>query len=337
MSEEAMTLLCTRLCPWLEAPFGRLEAARRADRLGSAWLISGPPGIGKLNLALALAARLLGVADEHPPALGPADASAAMRERRVPADHHPDLHLVFPEPEKRTIGIEQIRELSEALSMKGFRGGAKAAVIEPAEAMTLAAANALLKTLEEPAAQTFLLLVSHQPHRLLPTIRSRCQVLAVAPPSEQEVAAWLGVPQGHPVLSLAGRAPLPGAALIQPEKIRFLEELGEKFEELCQDRRDPRALAEEWVKQDLELALQWLIGRLEGAIRGRFTRAPDSNAITPKGGDPLHNAWRSLSVRALFERLDAARRLLDRLGSGINVELALHALLVGFRPQRGRS
>src|SRR5690606_19739146 len=179
---------------------------------------------------------LLGVADEHPPALGPADASAAMRERRVPADHHPDLHLVFPEPEKRTIGIEQIRELSEALSMKGFRGGAKAAVIEPAEAMTLAAANALLKTLEEPAAQTFLLLVSHQPHRLLPTIRSRCQVLAVAPPSEQEVAAWRGVPQAYPVLSLAGRAPLPGAALMQPEKIRFLEELGAKFEELCQDR-----------------------------------------------------------------------------------------------------
>lgn len=337
MSEEAMTLLCTRLCPWLEAPFGRLEAARRADRLGSAWLISGPPGIGKLNLALALAARLLGVADEHPPALGPADASAAMRERRVPADHHPDLHLVFPEPEKRTIGIEQIRELSEALSMKGFRGGAKAAVIEPAEAMTLAAANALLKTLEEPAAQTFLLLVTHQPHRLLPTIRSRCQTLAVAPPSEREVAAWLGLPEGHPVLSLAGRAPLLGAMLTEPEKIKFLEELSSKFYELCQDRRDPRALAEEWVKQDVELALQWLVGRLEGAIRGRFAAAADSKAVTPAGGDSLHNAWRSLPVRVLFERLDAARRLLDRLGSGINVELALHALLVGFRPQRGRS
>src|SRR5690606_5589098 len=124
------------------------------------------------------------------------------------------------EPEKRTIGIGQIRELSEALSMKGFRGGAKIAVIEPAEAMTPAAANALLKTLEEPSARTFLLLVTHQPHRLLPTIRSRCQILAVAPPAEHEVAAWLGLPAGHPVLPVAGHAPLRAAELMEPEKVK---------------------------------------------------------------------------------------------------------------------
>ena len=336
MSGDALALLSTRLCPWLEEPLARLDAARRADRLGSAWLIGGPAGIGKLNLALALASRLLGAVEEAPPALGPADAAAAMRERRVPADHHPDLHLVFPEPDKRTIGIDQVRELSEALAMKGFRGAAKIAVIEPAEAMTPAAANALLKTLEEPSARTFLLLVSHQPHRLLPTIRSRCQILAVAPPTEQEVAAWLGLPAGHPVLSIAGRAPLFAAELMEPEKVRFIEDLSVKFQEICNDRRDPRALAEEWARQDTELALQWLIGRLERSIRRRFADASDSKAVTPAGADPLHNAWRSLPARVLFERLEAAQRLLDRLGSGINVELALHALLVGFRAERGR-
>src|SRR5690606_28987833 len=135
MSDDALTVLSTRLCPWLEPPLARLDAARRAGRLGSAWLIGGPRGIGKLNLALVLASRLLGVGDEALPPLGPADAAAAMRERRVPADHHPDLHLVFPEPDKRTIGIDQVRELSEALAMKGFRSAAKVAVIEPAEAM----------------------------------------------------------------------------------------------------------------------------------------------------------------------------------------------------------
>ena len=336
MSDDALTVLSTRLCPWLEPPLARLDAARRAGRLGSAWLIGGPRGIGKLNLALVLASRLLGVGDEALPPLGPADAAAAMRERRVPADHHPDLHLVFPEPDKRTIGIDQVRELSEALAMKGFRSAAKVAVIEPAEAMTAAAANALLKTLEEPAPGTFLLLVTHQLHRLLPTIRSRCQILVVAPPAEREVAGWLGVPDGHPVLPLAGSAPLLGAALMEPAKIKYIEDLSAKFQEVCNDRRDPRALAEEWARQDTELALQWLIGRLERSIRRRFADASGSKAVTPAGADPLHNAWRSLPARVLFERLEAAQRLLDRLGSGINVELALHALLVGFRAERGR-
>src|SRR5690606_36064941 len=119
------------------------------------------------------------------------------------------------------------------------------------------------------------------------------------------------------------------------EKIKYIEDLNVKFQEVCKDRRDPRVLAEEWARQDTELELQWLIGKLERSIRRRLAAA-DSKAVTPGDADPLHNAWRSLPPRVLFERLEAAQRLLDRLGSGINVELALHALLVGFRPERGR-
>src|SRR5690606_23192993 len=188
-SADAMAVLAERLCPWLREPLARLDAARRGGRLGHAWLIKGPAGVGKLNLAYVFAQRLLDGASDpsEPPPLAPADAVEAMSARRAPADHHPDLHRVFPEADKRTIGIEQIRELSQALAMKAFRGGAKAAVIEPAEAMTPAAANALLKTLEEPAEQTYLFLITHQPERLLPTIRSRCQGLAVAAPGPSEV------------------------------------------------------------------------------------------------------------------------------------------------------
>lgn len=336
MSEDALTLLGARLCPWLQEPLERLEAARRAGRLGSAWLISGPAGIGKLNLVLVLVQRLLAGASGEPAPLTADDAAAAMRERRAPADHHPDLHLVFPEPEKRTIGIEQIRALSEALSMKGFQGAAKVAVIEPAEGMTPAAANALLKTLEEPAEQTYLFLVAHQPERLLPTIRSRCQTLAVSPPTEQESAEWLGLPPGHPVLLIAGRAPLYAAELVAQNKAEELSNLEVKLQEIAHSRLDPRAVAEEWARKDTELALKWLSGRLEKAIRLRYAPAVDSKAVTPGAGDSLHNAWSALPARTLFERLDAAERLLDRLGAGINVELALHALLADFKAERGR-
>src|SRR5690606_8266279 len=152
-AERSIVVLTERLCPWLRDPLARLDAARRSGRLGHAWLIKGPPGVGKRNLAYVFAQRLLEGKTEagEPPALGPAEAVDAMRAARAAADHHPDLHRVFPEPDKRTIGIEQVRALSEALAMRAYRGASKVAVIEPAEAMTPAAANALLKTLEEPA------------------------------------------------------------------------------------------------------------------------------------------------------------------------------------------
>src|SRR5690606_14751674 len=237
----------------------RLEAARRSGRLGHAWLIKGPAGIGKLNLAYVFAHRLLTGAEgsSEPPALTPADAVDAMGARRAPADHHPDLHRVFPEPDKRTIGIEQIRELSQTLAMKAFRGAAKAAVIEPAEAMTPAAANALLKTLEEPAEQTYLFLISHQPERLLPTIRSRCQGLAVAAPPASEIASWLGIDQPeHPVMTIAGRSPLRAAALIQRDKDQQLSKLENQLQGISARRIDPRDVAEQWARQDTDLALE---------------------------------------------------------------------------------
>jgi DNA polymerase-3 subunit delta' len=333
----SLNALGARLCPWLRDPFSRLDAALRGGRLGHAWLIKGPPGIGKLNLAYAFAQRLLdGSGASEWPVLGPDEAVEAMRASRSSADHHPDLHRVFPEADKRAIGIEQIRALSETLSMRAYRGAAKAAVIEPAEAMTPAAANALLKTLEEPTEQTYLFLITHQPERLLPTIRSRCQSLAVSAPDEEVVREWLGIERAdHPVMLVAGRSPLRAAELIQSDKSQFFSKLSEQVEGISKSRVDPRDVAEQWTRQDTDLALEWLIGRIERAIRVRAAHGPDSKAVTSARSDSLHNAWLALPLRALFERRDAAQRLFDRLGSGINVELALHGLLLGFRTERG--
>jgi len=335
--EGSFAILTERLCPWLREPLARLAAAQRTGRLGHAWLIKGPPGVGKRNLAYVFARRLLDGELEagEPPVLGPAEAVAAMRAARTPADHHPDLHRVFPESDKRTIGIEQIRALSEVLAMKAYRGAAKAAVIEPAEAMTPAAANALLKTLEEPAEGTYLFLISHQPDRLLPTIRSRCQGLAIAAPAEEETMRWLGIDRAdHPALSVAAGAPLRAAELIEDDKTKIFRKLEEQLQNISTSRIDPRDVAEQWAKQDTDLALEWLIASLERAIRSR-ARGGDTKAVTPARAESLHNGWLALPMRALLERLEAAQNLLDRLGSGMNVELALHALLLGFRTQRG--
>src|SRR5690606_12400472 len=152
-----------------------------------------------------------------PPAILSADAAApAMRDRHLPADHHPDLHWVFPEEDKHTISVEQIRAVGDEIALKAYAGAAKVVIVEPADAMTVAAANSLLKTLEEPPPGTFLLLVSHRPERLPSTIRSRCQQVHVAGPTADELAAWLGqrpAAELEALALLAGGAPVAMAEL----------------------------------------------------------------------------------------------------------------------------
>jgi DNA polymerase-3 subunit delta' len=328
------------LSPWLEPEFARLEQARSRGKLAHAWLIAGPRGIGKLNLALAFAHRLLNPESPHPAGLDAAAAAAAIGELREPKDHHPDLHKIFPEADKRQIGIERIREAIGALELTSLRGGAKALVIEPAEGMTLAAANALLKTLEEPTPSTYFFLVSHQPGRLPGTIRSRCQLLSIARPSADESLRWLtarrsetGREELERLLALAGGAPWRAVELSGQDYININKELEDMFNQISNYKLDPQSVADRWLKGNLELLLGWLELRLQWAIKGRM--APEAwTPVTDLGADALHNAWAGLTLAALFDGLRRTQTLLAQLGRGINVDLAVRVLLLGFQPER---
>jgi DNA polymerase III subunit delta' len=329
-----MTKLGTHLCPWLRPALARLEAAHAEGRLGHAWLLAGPRGTGKINLALAFANRLLTrkPATSQPPELGPGEFVAAIRGRHVPTDHHPDLHWLFPEEDKRTISIEQIRATSEAVALKSFGGAAKVVIIEPADEMTPAAANALLKTLEEPCGDTYLLLITHQPERLPATIRSRCQRLAVSRPMPTELRSWVGAREVPALWLATGGSPLLVAAYIDKQNTLDNMVLENELIQISKDSIDPQSVAEGWFKQDCELVLSWLLRRIQLALQARL--APEaSTAVTDQRADALHNAWATLTLRTLFAQHQAAELLLNQLGSGINVELALRALLLGFQQQ----
>lgn len=336
MTEPALHTLQARLCPWLKVSLSRLDAAYEVQRLGHAWLIGGPAGSGKLNLALVFARRLLERdSKQDPPALSAEDAVAAYADRHTSADHHPDLHWLFPEEDKTAISVEQIRGLGADLSLKSHAGGAKVVLFEPADGMTTAAANALLKSLEEPSPDTYLLLLADQPNRLPATIRSRCQRLDVPRPTPSELAAWLGVQPDDVTAAwtLTGGSPLQIATALANGKYNETNRLSEQLVLVSQDKAPVQAVADSWVKNDPELALTWLTRELHRQIRARL--APASTSVTDRAAAALHNEWRELTLRRLFEQHEKADRLLSLVGSGINLELGLQALLLGFQAQRG--
>jgi DNA polymerase III subunit delta' len=334
----ALETLSRRLCPWLAPTLGQFETVRRAGNLGHAWLISGPAGIGKVNLALVLARRLLG-ADDEPAELDPSSALEALAGRHVLSDRHPDLHWLHPEEDKETISVDQVRDVIDAFTLTAHRGGAKVAIVEPAEAMTTAAANALLKTLEEPTRESYLLLLSHQPGRLPATVRSRCQHLPLRVPTTAGVASWLGAAPAAVAQAarLVGGAPLTVAAAILAGEVNIFNELETDLAEVSEDRLDPQTVAQAWAKGDTQLALNWVRRRLHEEIRSRYAAADGSTGVTVPMAATLHNAWRHVPARTLFEQYDRAEKLLNQLGSGLNIELALQAMLSALVVNRGRS
>lgn len=194
---------------------------RRRAQLPHALLFHGQRGLGKYDLALAFAQSLLCEKLDE----GGAACGQCLPCKWFLQGNHPDFRLLRPESESEAgqaeaeadgrkpsqqIRIEQIRALEEFLHVGTHRDGARVVLLEPAEAMNSHTANALLKTLEEPAPGTVFLLVSSAGDRLLPTIRSRCQGVAVPPPPADRAAAWLaqaGVTDGARWLALAGGAP----------------------------------------------------------------------------------------------------------------------------------
>ena len=205
--------------PWHSRPFEALLARR--DRLPHALLLRGREGIGKLAFAEAVARALL---CESPQAGGRA-CGQCVACAWMEQGSHPDFRRLTPESvtppveaeegggkkPSEQIQIGQVREIGDFIVMTSHRSGSKVVLIHPAEALNVSAANALLKSLEEPPPRTYFLLVAHRWHQLLPTIRSRCEQIVLAAPSHAEARDWLGrqkLRDADLALAQAGGAPL---------------------------------------------------------------------------------------------------------------------------------
>jgi len=315
------------------------ELAARRERWPHALLITGPRGIGKRVLADALArARLC-----EAPAGDGSSCGRCASCRYVDAGQHPDLRIVEPVDMTDDVAkpvewivVDRIRALTRWAQLTSHRGGAKVAIIDPAERMNAAAANALLKTLEEPPPATYLLLVSHQPGRLPATIRSRCQVVAAPLPTTAQGAQWLaaqGVRDATALLAQANAAPLAALALADPayqaERALWLKALAAPAT-LSVAALGLRIDAgpREGRKERLAAVIEWLIGWCADLARVRAGGTPVRN---PDHGTELSALATSVAGLPLFRY---HRRLLDQralLAHPLQPRLVAEALLIDYR------
>lgn len=172
--------------PWLTPVWRKLSECWQQQKFPHALLLCGSQGVGKQVLVENFLAYIFCMQPSKQGACGQCRACQLWL-----AGTYPDWQFLAPEKIGKAIKVDDIRAMNEWIQLSPLLGKYKALLIKPVEAMNVAASNALLKTLEEPPANTFIILLSEQPHRLLATIRSRCQKWAVPMPSEAEAKAWL--------------------------------------------------------------------------------------------------------------------------------------------------
>ena len=313
-------------CPWHRETLAQLFRRREEGRLPHALLLAGPAGIGKSRLALALVQLLFCEAPRGGLACGRCHGC-----HMSTAGTHPDLYLAEPAEQGKAIRIDQVRELVDFASRTAQYGGYRVALIMPAQAMNRAAQNALLKTLEEPGANTLILLVCDQISQLLPTVRSRCQrQLLPAPPSAQAepwLAQQLAVPErAAPLLVAAGGAPLKALALEQADWFASRASLVQALARLTAGQASVVVVARQLAEHDTTAVLEACYGWVWQALRMAQGDAPVADAELLK---PLQQLARAPAMRLLdFAQALARARRLWLSGANPNRELLLEQALM---------
>jgi DNA polymerase-3 subunit delta' len=298
--------------PWMQAAQAQLRAAHAAGRLPPGLLIHEAPGTGGRSLALYFAQLLLCTGST--PACGQCASC-----RRVQHNEHPDFTLLEPGAESKLgqITIDQVRAVAEQLALSSYEGRGSCVVIEPAHALNRNAANALLKTLEEPRRDAHLLLVTSSPSLLPATVRSRCQKLPLPAPSPAQALAWLGEQQPQhraqwpAVLEVLGMAPLQALQADVPRLLAMREEILQVLREAVTGRLDVIRTADAWARDELPLRLTCI----ENCLTARV--------LAMRAGARLQDGGLDINIGQAVRILDDVRKLQSQLATSLNKPLAV--------------
>jgi len=318
-----------------------LSAAIKNSRIGHAYLITGPGQIGKTTLARTFAQALN---CEEPLAERPCGRCRFCR--LIAEDRHPDVHLLLPEVSGRgtpRIKVDQIRDLQHQLQLSTLEGRYRVAILKQFDAANASAANAFLKTLEEPPPSVVLLLTAADADTLLPTISSRCRTINLRPLGsdviEQSLMARWAVPSEKALLLSRLADGRPGWAVEASEDEQILHERREgltQLQDILQDKRVRRfTLAEKLSRKPEQLPnllrtwLSWwrdlaLVAYGQGTIN---PNVPISNIDQQRVLEEFAASW---PLETIVDNLAATGRAIQLLAQNANTRLVLENLLLGY-------
>lgn len=315
--------------PWLADAWRVLAGALADERLHHGLLLAAPAGYGKRALADAFACAAL-CTQRRPD--GRACGSCRSCQL-VAAGSHPDLvRITFElrdDGKPRTeIAVDQMRRLSQRLALSSQFGGLQIAMIDPADRMNASAANALLKTLEEPATSTVIILIADDPARLPATIRSRCQRIEIGMPSRDEALAWLGaqrIDAASAMTALDASLGNPGLALDWSgnDTLAIRQACADDLVALTHGRRAASEVAERWVADRPEQRLWFAAALVRDEARSLASGEAGTLGLTAREEIPKLAAW--------FGRANRARGL---LATALRIDLVLLDLLLAWPARR---
>lgn len=319
-------------CPWLAADWANLIRVANSARMPHAMLWVAPVGLGLISMARAFMQYLICQQPVDDQACGECTACQLYQ-----AGTHPDFHHLTIEEKSRDIKIDQVRRLIEQLNERPHQNGRRLVLLEPAEAMNKATANAFLKTLEEPGEDTFLLLLTSRQEAMMPTIRSRCQVHYFNAPGELQAIDY--VLEHHPdqlaiartAVRLAQNRPLLALELIERGALQERQDFFAYLESMLQKRLDPLEYAAKNKSGEAVVSCcDWLYELMLDAEK--VTGGVETKELLSSDQPEMLDRLIKTSPEARYQwqqRLAELKRTMIT-ATNVNPQLTMEALLTGW-------
>lgn len=322
------------LYPWQSTQWRMVHSAYQQNRLAHALLLTGLYGLGKTAFARECGRLVLCQSTE----LSQKPCGYCRSCHWMQAGSHPDFLQIAPEKTGQAIKIDDIRSLIETVQHSALQGGYRVIVIHSANAMNLAASNALLKVLEEPPENTLLILITQEGQSLLPTIQSRCQKIHFYKPNQTMALEWLSACEKvndssmdpRLLLSIANGAPLRVLEILDSEYLSLRQTVYQALWNI--HTLEPVSLAEQWKeKENQSIWHLWLSG-LHDIVRLQLTHGR-ATLINEDYRDCLMNVQRSIPIGHTFACIERIQSVLKAYARGIhlNATLALEACLIDWK------